>query len=335
MQPIFSYRVPDLVAGIAPPRPHRLAQSISDFVSAWVKEAVADVVPAERAERFAQEGNEWLTIWTWPDAREDRVHAMAALNAFAFFADDVASGQHADVLSPDGVRHWAGQYIASVAGERERVSDRWALSHADLWDRVMSCTPLQAAQRMRQDWIRWIVTFTAKRPAAFDEDDRYENAGGPVTLPITAFCAGLDATEPLADPQMRSAAYDAVLQSILTNDIITYGAEFLNKDDADNPIPLFMAEHEEPLQHAADRLCARILDLRESFLRRRENIMKSPTALVPGAVDYLGALEALIAGVIRHHATAGRYRIRPDSTWLGAGPALIEVFSDGIRCTPV
>ncbi len=335
MQPVITYRVPDLTEGLAPVRRHPLADEVCEYTIDWMARAAGEFLPAELAEEFARGGSDTLVSYLWPDTVPDRLRLLTVINGFAFMPDDVASGKYADILSPQETRAWLGQYAAACAGRTDRLTARWALDLADLWQQTMELKPRKTVSWMRQEWLRWMASYNDDPPKTFSEEERFENGGGPVSLAITASSLGLDVSQAMNDALFRAAAHDAMVLSLLINDVISFGKEILTNDDARNPIRMFMESDHLPVQEAVDRVCARISTLRERYLQRRAHILDSPLGRLSGAADFLTALESVITGVARFHATAPRYRSSPESTWDGSGPALVHVFPDRVVNTAV
>ncbi len=335
MQPLITFRVPDLTEGLAPVRKHSLADEVSAYTVDWMTRAAGEFLPAALAEEFARGGTETLVPYLWPDTMPDRLRLLTVINGFAFIADDVASGKYAGVLSPHETRAWLGQYAEACAGRTDRLTARWALDLAGLWQQVMELQPRTTLSWMRQEWLRWMASYNDAPPRTFSEEERFENGGGPVSLAITASSLGLDVSRAMNDACFRAAAHDTMVLSLLINDVISFGKEVLTHDDARNPIRMFMETDHLPVQEAVDRVCARISTLRERYLQQRARILGSPLGRPAGAADFLTALESVITGVARFHATAPRYRSSPESTWEGSGPAVVQVFPDRVVNTAV
>ncbi|WP_093858142.1 hypothetical protein [Streptomyces sp. TLI_053] len=296
-----------------------------EYTVDWLSRIVGQVLPAALAESFARNGTAIFTSYCWPDTLPDRLRTLSVMNAFAFFADDMGSNAYGDVIGAEATRSWVIEYIYACMGERRKLTTPWGKETADAWEELASFEPAATSALMRKEWLTWMATYAPAPPQEFSEADRYANAGGPVTLPMTAFCLGLDVSAPMKDRAFRQAAKDATLLSILINDVISLGGEVINKDESRNAIIMTMRDRQITLQQAVDLVCDRIARLRNRFLSQRIAILSSPVGQLEGAASYLEAFEYVITGVAFYHATSGRYKFSPNSTWEGSGPAFIKI----------
>ncbi|MFF9143979.1 terpene synthase family protein [Streptomyces sp. NPDC014861] len=333
MRGILEYRIPNLTEGLSPVRSHDLAESVIDYTVDRLLQMVGQVLPAELAESFARNGTAIFTSYCWPDALPDRLRTLSVMNAFAFFADDMGSNAYGDVLGAEASKSWVIEYIHACMGKREKLTTSWGNETADAWEELSSFKPEITSALMRKAWLTWMATYAPAPPSEFSEADRYANAGGPVTLPMTAFCLGLDVSAPMEDPVFRQTVEDATLLSILINDVISLGGEIINRDESRNAIIMIMRERQIPLQQAVDRICGRIVQLRNRFLSQRSAVLASSVGKLEGAASYLEAFESVITGVAFYHATSKRYRFSPQSTWEGSGAAVIKVYEDSVLAT--
>jgi Terpene synthase family 2, C-terminal metal binding len=320
--PQLTYLVPDLSSGIAPARRHPLGDVIARRAINWLAHVMGDFLPAAQVEEFTQSGTEEFSLLVWPDALPDRIQTVTSLIAFTFMADDICAGRYESLMSASEVKAWGSQLLAALSGRDGCSSPRWAREVAVA---AASVTAGATEAWLRRDLVAWAAMQIGDTALV---SEGYRTLDGSLPCPaVTAYCLGLDMTQAMAEPQMRAATKTAMTAGVLVNDILSLGKEYFRGDDKRSRVRRAMLTEGLTLQQAVDQVCARIFELHDEFQLLREQVLESPAGRVPGAAQYLAAIESAMAGNLKFTATATRY-FRRGSAWDGTGPARIEIFAD-------